>query len=273
MKEVRQPSITCLTGAPMDSLAHQIAEQIIAAFQRIRALLFTMSIGSALLLSNVYLDELSFTDAQLKLSYPLRDALSQAREHTTDPVERSALTFRIDRIDNTRRSQNKLHELNLPIVGLTMSANDAVIIIDIFLTALALWALYSVHQIRDALAEKEIKNSLPAVAPLIRSAAVFTYRAPATWFKRVMIYGMFMLPTLAVFIVLLIDIYSMVTYDRPEVLRSMSTVIFSRFLIEVISIVILAITTRALILNSHQLSEALYIVKTPDPAGASSLKS
>lgn len=234
-----------------------IIDQIIAAFQRIRALLFTMTLLCAFLFANAYIEKYSLDEKQLIYSGVLRSQLDGEAAKETDPVKKSILVARIARIDNMLKDY-KLRTVSLPLVGLSIPANDANIIVGIFLVALAAWILYSVHQVHDALSDNEMSDDVKSMLPVLRHAAVFVHRPPTTFFKSASANAMFALPSVTMVLVTIEDFLSIVNYDKQPHLANMFPELLARVMILMGILTILAYVSYVLIDNRNKLTQYFY---------------
>jgi hypothetical protein len=284
----------------MSEQAILISHQIISAFQRVRALLFTMTLLCSLLLANIYVEAFSLDTYMIQDSYFIANKIelglkeieaertkqdedklsiikliqdnpdskaqfkklkdleaSEAEKNRERDLKYSGLQSQQLMIKNTQKDY-KLRSITLPLIGLSIPANDANVILGIFMSALAVWILYSIHQIHDALNESSIQENAQVVAPILRSAAVFTYPLSASTFKIIIINSMFLLPAATILLALTRDLLSIATYPTPDQSASMSVLLFFRIVILTGILSMLSITSYFLINNSKKLSTALY---------------
>jgi len=207
-----------------------LIEQVILAFQRIRALLFTMTLLCAFLFANAYIERYSLDEQQIYYSTALKTQLKNDFEKETDLIKKSKLEARMQRIDNNLKDF-KLRTVTLPAIGLTIPANDVNIIGGIFLMALSAWILFSTEQIRDALSEPDLEVEIKAVIPALRHAAVFVYKPSQRFLKSTSANIMFVLPPLTLIIVTAEDFFSIVDFDKQSHLANMFTELLARLMI------------------------------------------
>lgn len=214
----------------MNEQTKLLTEQIISAFQRIRALLFTMTVLCAFLFSNAYIERYSLDEKQILYSTALKTQLQADHAKETDSIKISILEARMQRIDNMLRDF-KLRNVTLPVVGLTIPANDVNVIVGIFLVALAAWILFSTHQVQDALTEAKLESEIKEVIPALRHAAVFVHKPPQQLFKSILANGMFVLPPLTIFMVTAEDFFSIISFDKQPHLVYMFTDLLARVMV------------------------------------------
>lgn len=207
------------------------AAEITAGFQRFRALLFTITLFCALLLSNAYIERFSFDEQQVRFAELLRTTLEKEREqlrpNAARAIEVSALSARIQRIDNTLKAY-KLREVELPIIGLKVSANDVNVIVGIFVVALAAWLLMSLRQLQLMLEDTSFRADAGPLLPALRHATVILYAPPGGGFVSLVVLAVLMLPPVTLGLVAFQDVLSIVEYDRKSHLSEMFGTLFAR---------------------------------------------
>ena len=119
----------------MKSPVEILVEQIISAFQRLRAVIFVSTVFCALLFANAYIEQFSFDDKQILLGDIFRASLEEKKKdaEAKQLLEKvSEYTARLKRLDNVR-GDYKLRTVSIPFVGLTIPANDLNVVAGIFL--------------------------------------------------------------------------------------------------------------------------------------------
>lgn len=197
------------------------ATEINAGFQRFRALLFTVTLFCALLLSNAYIERFSIDEQQLQLSELVRTGLEKERQRLragadpgTKAVELSILSARLQRIDNSMK-EYRLREVTLPILGLVIAANDVNVIVGLFIVALSAWLLMSLRQLQLALEDREFSEGKGALLPALRHATVILYAPPGSGFVSGVVFVVLALPPIALALAGAQDLVSVLEYDQP----------------------------------------------------------
>lgn len=239
-----------------------LIDQIIAAFQRIRALLFTMTLFCALILSNAYVERYSIDDAIIVHSGILEaglraDQTKLLQDQKENLAQLSSIKARLARIENNM-DEYKYRTLTVPIIGMTLPANDANVVLGIFLAILAIWILYSIHQVRDALDEANAMPDVRHMFPILRHAAVFVYKPPEVLFKSVLANAMFALPAITMFLVIAVDYESIINLDHKEILNDLQPIIITRMMVLVVIALILTYVGNSLVNNRKLMTKMFY---------------
>jgi hypothetical protein len=248
-----------------------LIDQVTAAFQRLRTLLFTTTLFCAFLFGNAFVDHYSFDEYQIQLAPKLKvelqrelDELEKAAKQNPNDLkgaqDRSRTQARMSRIDNMLKDY-KLRTVNIPIIGLTMPSNDVNIVMGLFLVAIAGWALFSASQIQYALTDPGPRAKLKAFFPALKHAAIFVRPPDAGGFISVLAIALLVLPPVTMAIVSIQDIVSIATYRHEEHLSGMLRVIVIR------AIALTAIIAFLIYVSVQLLSIRKRLVATLSPKG------
>lgn len=209
-----------------DAATKILTDQILSAFQRLRAMIFASMVASAVTLSNLYIEHYSFDEAQYQvMSISLhrierdeRDLYSKLNSqdfYSKEPereqmVEQwSALAARRNFIENSLKDY-KLRTTSLPLIGMSVPSNDLNAITALMLCIFAIWTVFTTRQIIDAITETELKSEVSSLFPALRHAATFIYRPPHAHWKSLISNGALSLPAIATTLALAGDVQSVV---------------------------------------------------------------
>lgn len=244
----------------MKSSVEILVDQIISAFQRLRAVLFVSSIFCALLFANAYMEQFSYDQKQIFLLNSFKTDLESKKknaESKVDAIKISEYTARLKRIDNTL-NDFKFRVVTIPIIGLIIPANDLNVITGIFLVALAVWSSFSISQIMNALTDPVFEDELKVYFPVLKHCAVFL-NPPSSNFVLTLTANMLLaLPPVTIGLATIMDIWTTYTYDIPTLLVPMREVLIARAIVLFMIVLVLSSVSYQLIKSRNFLVQLLY---------------
>ncbi len=219
-----------------------VVKHVVDAFTRIRAILFVNITICALIFANTYLENFSFDTRMTLISGVFDDSIKQKikklkndRENIDNLFERSKMDVNIGELEVRRKrienTVNKftLRSINVPVVGISVPANDLVIIGGIFLLSISIWLVFSINQIKIAFDGMESSKILEKNYPVMRTSMMFVLPKGQT-FLRMLAFMVVAAPALTMTVATINDLQSFLFSDQKTALFHMMSLVIIRLM-------------------------------------------